>query len=417
MDKLIGKEVFFGHYVDKDLKLKDVVWIVAEKLNDDAYVLQSEGVSAGNSPNGIADDYKNISSLTPCLGSLYASIDWAEYHRAVGDGLYLVPYDKKDASFGYTINQASGDTTGSKNYYQYALYKAACNNASFGATSPFAWTGSRDLSNSGISYSIDTSGTLVLPSYSNAMGVLAPAFNLDASKIDLVTEGSATRIVPHGLELGGEYTMGGHKFICAKKLADGIYAMQSEGMVKDSWENAVSSEIRYNKAYVNIADNNSTLKAWYNTWKEVEASGGRVDDVAGSDRYDGYNYMFKITPDAGNYSSSLQSDGLYLINISEVTGVTDTSSNPASSVINRYGAALMYASATEGGFVWTGSRASGTPYGGRIWTIYNKYDNKAVAVSTSYDTDYRCNYIVAPAFNLNATGINVTNGVITKKVS
>ena len=212
-DYLIGQEVNFGHMLAKNyipyrttfVKRIDVKWIVAEKLDDNVYALQSEGVGTWgfhptykyNTSKNYA--YRNIAPLADVersesggtydtylnISSLYAGIKWAEadggrkdgvdtqnlddigkYTKdADKDGLYLVSkYDKcnslKDTAKGKyaaTIEQCCTDEMVHGNFYYYGLVKMMQNCERFGiqqcsdTRTNYAWLG--DAHDNSSSYS------------------------------------------------------------------------------------------------------------------------------------------------------------------------------------------------------------------------------------------------------------------------
>lgn len=160
-------------------------WIVAE-INGGCAVLQSTGVTAGPWPgfempqfgNGKWYDKnidgQNISSYDDEMSTLYETIKDAEYTDAkYGNGLYLVSDGIVGASPGHE---------GSGNYWE-ALKTAAENYNLFGAINNKTWLGTVDdggafahfvFSSDGISYGCP-----------NAYYVVAPAFNLDLSTVEV----------------------------------------------------------------------------------------------------------------------------------------------------------------------------------------------------------------------------------------
>lgn len=161
-------------------------WIAAE--NKEGYtVLQSTGVTAGAWPGcemaqfGNGSKYasnidgQDISGYDDKTTALYNSIKSAEYSGAdYGTGLYLVS------------NAMAGTTTsgrqGSGNYWT-ALKTAAANKSSFGAEYGHSWLGTVD--GSGSAWYVSSYGNVYYGSNQVYSSVVAPAFNLDPSKVTL----------------------------------------------------------------------------------------------------------------------------------------------------------------------------------------------------------------------------------------
>lgn len=172
-------------------------WVCAETSGNLA-VLQSTGVTSGYWPGYIMSgtitnaagntltltsansyftsniDGYDISNYDQKTKDLYAAIKAAEYTNAsYGKGLYLVSNAK--------CNQTSSGNQGSGNYW--AAHKTAAGNySSFGASNSGSWLGT--VNGNGSAWYVNSSGDV----YSNRQYhsyVLAPAFNLDTSKVRL----------------------------------------------------------------------------------------------------------------------------------------------------------------------------------------------------------------------------------------
>ena len=161
-------------------------WVAAE--NKEGYtVLQSTGVTAGRWPGYkltkfgnsyyYADsiDGQDISGYDDKTTALYNSIKSAEYSGAdYGTGLYLVS------------NEMTGTTTygatGSGNYWT-ALITAASHNNSLGALYSCAWLGT-DYDNSS-SWCVGSDSIVYGGKPQDNGCVVAPAFNLNTSKVNL----------------------------------------------------------------------------------------------------------------------------------------------------------------------------------------------------------------------------------------
>lgn len=156
-------------------------WVAAEQ--HEGYVtLQSTGVTAGQWPGykmakfGNGDYYasnidgQDISEYDDKTTALYNSIKSAEYDGATyGKGLFLA-------------NQDMGNSTYANSNYNTALKTATANHSSFGASASYAWLGTF---NGGNYVRCVSSGGGVSSSSQHNSYVVAPAFNLDTSKVTL----------------------------------------------------------------------------------------------------------------------------------------------------------------------------------------------------------------------------------------
>lgn len=161
-------------------------WVCAEEI-DGGYALQSCGVTSGPWPgykmakwgNGnyysSSIDGQDISDYDSKMLILYNSIKSAErLIQSYGLGLYLV----SNAKCGTTTDV--GDV--GAGYYYNALLYATQNYSSFGADYSTAWLGT--FSSNYYAWYINQSGN-VYNYNQNFNHVIAPAFNIDASKIKL----------------------------------------------------------------------------------------------------------------------------------------------------------------------------------------------------------------------------------------
>ena len=164
-------------------------WTVCEIVNDGRVaVIQSHGVTHGAWPGFVMSQFGNgnyysksidgqdISSYDDKIQSLYDAIKDVEDTSAFyGKGLYLIPKEKSGFREWYK--------PGSGNYWQ-ALKEAAGNARSFGASVNCAWTGTY-YGNSGDSWVVNSNGD-TYGNYQSGSFVVAPAFNLDLSKVEVV---------------------------------------------------------------------------------------------------------------------------------------------------------------------------------------------------------------------------------------
>ena len=164
-------------------------WVVAEQGTGYA-VLQSTGVTSGTWPGyamakfGTANSYytsnidgQDISGYNTTMTNLYNAIKGAEKTSvSFGSGLFLVGTDK-------TGTESYSSVIGTKKIYRDALKTAATNYSSFGASYYCAWLGT--VSDGSSAWYVGQSGN-VNGNYNQANSyVVAPAFNLDTSKVTL----------------------------------------------------------------------------------------------------------------------------------------------------------------------------------------------------------------------------------------
>ncbi|WP_343087825.1 hypothetical protein [Roseburia faecis] len=166
-------------------------WTVCEIVNNGrTAVIQSHGVTNGKWPGYkmlkfgenvdtfyAADiDGQDISGYDDKMQALYEAIKDAEYSSAsYGKGLFLI--SKEKAGFTKCGKHGSG-------YYWTALKEAAMNYQSFGAANGGAWLGT-DYGST-IAWCVCRYGH-VSGSYQDGYDcVVAPAFNLDLSKVEVV---------------------------------------------------------------------------------------------------------------------------------------------------------------------------------------------------------------------------------------
>ena len=174
----------------KTYKFAGYNWMVCEVDNDrHAVVIQSRGVTYGpwpgfkmakfggeiNTSFATDIDGEDISTYDDKMQKLYNAIKYAEDKSATyGEGLYLVSEEKA----GFT----EWGHPGSGNYWQ-ALKAAAENACSFGSPDNYAWLGT--VYGSGGAWYVNSNGGVSYNDQSDDY-VVAPAFNLDLSKVEVV---------------------------------------------------------------------------------------------------------------------------------------------------------------------------------------------------------------------------------------
>lgn len=176
--------------MEKNYKLAGYIWSFV-KVDKNHAVIQSHGVTAGPWPGfkmlkfgGKVDDFyatdidgEDISAYDDKMLALYDALKDAEDTSAsYGKGLYLI--SKGKVGFTELCKPGSG------NYWQ-ALKRAAENAPLFGAADYYAWLGT--ACGSTYAWYVYRDGDVY--SYGNQDGndyVVAPAFNLDLSKVEVV---------------------------------------------------------------------------------------------------------------------------------------------------------------------------------------------------------------------------------------
>lgn len=172
----------------KTYKFAGYSWTACE-VNNDRYVavIQSHGITHGMWPGfvipkfgngnyyGRSIDGQDISDYDEKMSALYNAIkDVEDKSASYGKGLYLV--SKEKAGFTEWCEPGSGD------YWQ-ALKKAAGNASSFGCPSYCAWLGA--VGSSDGAWYVSSNGN-VYNYYQDSDCVVAPAYNLDLSKVEVV---------------------------------------------------------------------------------------------------------------------------------------------------------------------------------------------------------------------------------------
>lgn len=163
-------------------------WTACELINKGkTLVIQSHGVTHGEWPGFVMPQFGNgdyysksidgedISAYDNKMKELYDTIKDAENTSAsYGKGLYLISEEKA----GFT----EWGHPGSGNYWQ-ALEAAAENACSFGSPDNYAWLGT--VYGSGGAWYVNSNGGVSYNDQSDDY-VVAPAFNLDLSKVEVV---------------------------------------------------------------------------------------------------------------------------------------------------------------------------------------------------------------------------------------
>ena len=267
-------------------------WTACELINNGkTLVLLSHGVTHGAWPGfemekfGKGDYYadsidgQDISSYDDKMQALYDAIKDAEDTSAsYGKGLYLIPKEKT----GFTEWRKPG----SGNYWQ-ALKAAAENAHSFGSSGNFAWLGTVNGSN--YAWYVYSNGNVYGGSNQNYDFVVAPAFNLDLSKVEIVgdeiikKEQSAPSSFEHDDNcqehqlLGKTYKFAGHDWTACELINNGkTLVLQSHGVTHGEWPGFVMPQFGNGYCYSKSIDGedisgyDDKMQSLYDAIKDVE---------------------------------------------------------------------------------------------------------------------------------------------------
>ena len=230
----------------KTYKFTGYDWTVCELVNDGrTAVLQSHGVTHGEWPGFVMPQFGNgdyysqsidgqdISGYDDKMRSLHDAIkDVEDKSASYGKGLYLV--SKEKAGFTEWCEPGSGD------YWQ-ALKKAAGNASSFGSPYYYAWLGTVDGGNG--PWCVYSDGHVYYDYDQYGDYVVAPAFNLDLSKVEvagdeIIIKGSDNNDQPENQsnpipyrsiwEYGMDLTRDGETFHLDPEMVSEIYSAMKE---------------------------------------------------------------------------------------------------------------------------------------------------------------------------------------------
>ena len=226
----------------KTYKFAGYSWTACEVNNDrHVAVIQSRGVTHGAWPgfkmtefdSKYSIDGYDISAYDVKTKKLYDAIkDVEDKSASYGKGLYLV--SKEKAGFTEWGEPGSGD------YWQ-ALKKAAGNASSFGSPSGCAWLGT--VYGGSSAWCVDSNGNVYGNNGRNYDCVVAPAFNLDLSKVEvagdeIIIKGSDNNDQPENQsnqipyrsiwEYGMDLTRDGETFHLDPEMVSEIYSAMKE---------------------------------------------------------------------------------------------------------------------------------------------------------------------------------------------
>ena len=238
----------------KTYKFAGYSWTACEVNNDrHVAVIQSHGVTHGAWPGFVMSQFGNgnyysksidgqdISGYDNKMKELYVTIKDAENTSAsYGKGLYLISEEKA----GFT----EWGHPGSGNYWQ-ALKAAAENACSFGSPDNYAWLGT--VYGSGGAWYVNSNGGVSYNDQSDDY-VVAPVFNLDLSKVEIIGDEIIIKGSDHIdqsenqpnsapyrsiWEYGMDFTKDGETFHLDPKMVSQIY----EAITEDNGRNYVAT--------------------------------------------------------------------------------------------------------------------------------------------------------------------------------
>ena len=242
MKKSNGERTYAILESGKTYKFAGYSWTACEVNNDrHVAVIQSRGVTNGAWPgfkmtefdSKYSIDGYDISAYDVKTKKLYDAIkDVEDKSASYGKGLYLV--SKEKAGFTEWGEPGSGD------YWQ-ALKKAAGNASSFGSPDYYAWLGT--VSGGYYAWYVDSSGDVYGSYGQDSDCVVAPAFNLDLSKVEvagdeIIIKGSDNNDQPENQsnpipyrsiwEYGMDLTRDGETFHLDPEMVSEIYSAMKE---------------------------------------------------------------------------------------------------------------------------------------------------------------------------------------------
>ena len=242
MKKTNSEKTYATLKPSKTYKFAGYSWTACEVNNDrHVAVIQSRGVTHGAWPgfkmtefdSKYSIDGYDISAYDVKTKKLYDAIkDVEDKSASYGKGLYLV--SKEKAGFTEWGEPGSGD------YWQ-ALKKAAGNASSFRSPNYYAWLGT--VYGGGDAWCVYSGGFVCSNSGQNYDFVVAPAFNLDLSKVEvagdeIIIKGSDNNDQPENQsnpipyrsiwEYGMDLTRDGETFHLDPEMVSEIYSAMKE---------------------------------------------------------------------------------------------------------------------------------------------------------------------------------------------
>lgn len=375
-------------------------WTACELINNGkTLVIQSHGVTYGEWPGykmsqfGNGNYYANsidgqdISDYDDKMRALYDSIkDVEDISSSYGNGLYLVSIEK--VGFKEWSMPGSG-------YYWTALREAVANYSSFGAPIGEVWFGTIDDSNYAFCVNL---GDFCYFNSNNQWSsyMVAPTFNLDLSKVEIEGDEIVKKTQPalsskhddncsERPHLGKTYDFMGYNWTACELINNGkTLVIQSHGVTHGPWPGYVMPQFGNGNYYADSIDGQD-ISAYDDKLKEL------------------YNAVKDVEDKSASYGK-----GLYLISKEKVefTKWGNPGSGNYCQVLRKVAEnASSFGDASLSNAAWLGS-AYGSTY---AWFV-NRYG------FVYYSNDQGISdYVVAPAFNLDLTKVEIAGNEIIKK--
>lgn len=383
-------------------------WTACELINNGkTLVIQSHGVTYGEWPGykmsqfGNGNYYANsidgqdISDYDDKMRALYDSIkDVEDISSSYGKGLYLVSIEK--VGFKEWSMPGSG-------YYWTALREAVANYSSFGAPLGEVWFGTIDDSNYAFCANL---GDFCYFNSNNQWSsyMVAPTFNLDLSKVEIKGDEIVKKTQPalsskhddncseHQL-LGKIYKFAGYNWTACELINNGkTLVIQSHGVTHGAWPGFKMEKFGGNAdtfytadiACEDISAYDDKMQALYDDIKDVEdrsATYGKGLYMVSKEKV---GFTKWGDHDSGNYWQALKK---------------------AAENASSFGAASVSPFGSANGGAWL-SAVYGSYY---AWFVYSVGD-----ICSSYNQDSG-DCVIAPAFNLDLSKVEIKGDVIIKK--
>lgn len=375
-------------------------WTACELINNGkTLVIQSHGVTYGEWPGykmsqfGNGNYYANsidgqdISDYDDKMRALYDSIkDVEDISSSYGKGLYLVSIEK--VGFKEWSMPGSG-------YYWTALREAVANYSSFGAPLGEVWFGTIDDSNHAFCVNL---GDFCYFNSNNQWSsyMVAPTFNLDLSKVEIEGDEIVKKTQPalsskhddncsERPHLGKTYDFMGYKWTACELINNGkTIVIQSHGVTRGAWPGLVISQFGNGNYYSKSIDGqdisgyDNKLKELYNAIKDAEDSSASYGKGLFLISKEKVGFTEFGEPGSGNYWAALKA-------VAENVHQLEPGNN----------------------FVWLGT-VDGSAHACCLHSSGSVHGHESGCNQNLY-------YVIAPAFNLDLSKVEIKGDVIIKK--
>lgn len=375
-------------------------WTACELINNGkTLVIQSHGVTYGEWPGykmsqfGNGNYYANsidgqdISDYDDKMRALYDSIkDVEDISSSYGKGLYLVSIEK--VGFKEWSMPGSG-------YYWIALREAVANYSSFGAPLGEVWFGTIDDSNHAFCVNL---GDFCYFNSNNQWSsyMVAPTFNLDLSKVEIEGDEIVKKTQPalsskhddncsERPHLGKTYDFMGYKWTACELINNGkTIVIQSHGVTRGAWPGLVISQFGNGNYYSKSIDGqdisgyDNKLKELYNAIKDAEDSSASYGKGLFLISKEKVGFTEFGEPGSGNYWAALKA-------VAENVHQLEPGNN----------------------FVWLGT-VDGSAHACCLHSSGSVHGHESGCNQNLY-------YVIAPAFNLDLSKVEIKGDVIIKK--